>query len=79
MKEWSDENYLRFKTVNVIISLLINGQLLSYTDDKKDKPINMALLMGYDNNQLSSILKNYHEQVEKKDGRKYTNSENQIK
>ena len=43
-----------------IFTLLIQGKLLKYTDDNTDQPVKMALLMGYDNNQLENILQTYY-------------------
>jgi hypothetical protein len=51
-----------------VMRLLINGQLLAYTENNKDTKIDIGLLMGYDNNQLNSILKEYRSQVVKKSG-----------
>jgi len=46
-----------------IMRLLINGQLLAYTEDNKDTKIDIGLLMGYDNKQLDSILQEYYKLV----------------
>jgi len=43
-----------------VFTLLIQGKLLKYTDDNTDKPVKMALLMGYDNYQLENILQTYY-------------------
>lgn len=52
-----------------VMRLLINGQLLAYTEEgNKDTKIDIGLLMGYNKKQLDSILQEYYTQVVKKSG-----------